>query len=57
MWYILGTQSTTPAENPSIFERYNELNSQASEDERLEAEARARVWADQYPGDRDTIPD
>ncbi|MGB9143030.1 MAG: tetratricopeptide repeat protein [Aestuariivirga sp.] len=51
MWYILAQQSTKPSEFPSIFDRYNELNSAANQDERLEAEARARVWADQYPAD------
>lgn len=51
MWYILAQQSTSPAESPSIFDRYNEISSLANEDERLEAEARARVWADQYPTD------
>ena len=51
MWYILAQQSTKPSEHPSIFERYNELISAARQDERLEAEARARVWADQYPAD------
>ena len=51
MWYILAQQSTKPSEFPSIFDRYNELNSDVTEDERLEAEARARVWADQYPAD------
>jgi TPR repeat protein len=51
MWYILAQQSTKPSEFPSIYDRYNELNSSAKDDERLEAEARARVWADQYPTD------
>jgi hypothetical protein len=57
MWYILATQSTTPSEYPSIYDRYNELNSQATEEERLEAEARARVFADEYPVDRNAIPE
>ena len=51
MWYILAEQSTKPSEFPAIFDRYNQLYSVANEDERLEAEARARVWADQYPAD------
>jgi hypothetical protein len=57
MWYILAQQSTKPSEYPSIFDRYNELNAAAREDERLEAEARARVWADQYPADRNALSD
>ena len=48
-------QSTKPSEFPSIYDRYNELNSVANDDERLEAEARARVWADQYPADGNTF--
>ena len=55
MWYILAQQSTKPSEFPSIYDRYNELNSVANDDERLEAEARARVWADQYPADGNTF--
>lgn len=51
MWYILAEQSTKPSEFPSIYDRYNQLYSVANDDERLEAEARARVWADQYPAD------
>lgn len=49
MWYVLASQTANPAEDRKIIERYNELNSALEEDERLEAEARARVWADQYP--------
>jgi uncharacterized protein len=55
MWYILAQQSTKPSEFPSIYDRFNELNSAARDDERLEAEARARVWADQYPADGNTF--
>ncbi|MGQ0484254.1 MAG: tetratricopeptide repeat protein [Hyphomicrobiales bacterium] len=49
MWYILAQQSTRPEENPEIFDRLDRLVAAVSEEERLEAEARARVWADQYP--------
>jgi TPR repeat protein len=49
MWYILARDSARPEENPSIFERAEELRSRVSEEVRLEADARARVWADQYP--------
>jgi uncharacterized protein len=52
MWYILATQSTNPAEYPDIVDRYDALNSAASEDQRLEAQARARVWDGQYPAGR-----
>jgi TPR repeat protein len=51
MWYILATQSTNPADYPDIVDRFDELNSAASEDQRLEAQARARVWDGQYPAE------
>ena len=57
MWYILAIQSTTPSAHPAIFDRYNQIYSEATEEERLEAEARARVWADQYPVDGNSISD
>ncbi len=49
MWYILAQQSARPEENPEIFDTFDRLVASVSDDERLEAEARARVWADQYP--------
>jgi len=49
MWYILAQQSARPEENPEIFDRFDLLLASVSDEERLEAEARARVWADQYP--------
>lgn len=52
MWYILARQSARPEDNPEIFDRYLQLESNVGEDERIEAEARAKVWDDQYPVDR-----
>ncbi len=52
MWYILARQSARPEENPEIFDRAAQLEGKISDDERLEAEARARVWNDKYPKDR-----
>lgn len=52
MWYILARQSARPEENPEIFNRAAQLEGKISADERLEAEARARVWNEQYPRDR-----
>ena len=49
MWYILAQQTAVPSENPGIFDRLDKISSSVSAEERLEAEARARVWADQYP--------
>ncbi len=57
MWYILAQKSAKPSEYPSIFDRYNQLNSEAREDERLEAEARARVFADEFPANGNAIPE
>jgi len=52
MWYILARQSARPEENPEIFDRALQLESNVGEDERIEAEARAKVWDDQYPAER-----
>lgn len=49
MWYILARDSARPEENPEIFDRALQLESNVGEDERIEAEARAKVWDDQYP--------
>jgi uncharacterized protein len=49
MWYILAMETAKPAENPEIVNRYNQLMSGIDEDTKLEAEARARVWSEQYP--------
>jgi uncharacterized protein len=49
MWYILAMETAKPAESPEIVNRYNQLMSGIDEDTKLEAEARARVWAEQYP--------
>ncbi len=49
MWYILAMETAKPADNPDIVNRYNQLMSGVDEDTRLEAEARARVWSEQYP--------
>lgn len=51
MWYILARQSARPEENPEIFDRYLQLESNVGEDQRIEAEARAKVWDDKYPAD------
>ncbi len=56
MWYILASQSSRREENPDIFDRLRQLEATATEDERLEAAARARVWDEQYPpGRRNTV--
>jgi hypothetical protein len=49
MWYILARKSARPEENPEIFDRALQLEANVGEDERIEAEARARVWDGQYP--------
>ena len=49
MWYILARQSARPDDYPEIFNRATMLEGMVTEDERLEAEARAKVWDEQYP--------
>jgi uncharacterized protein len=49
MWYILAMETANPEENPNIVNRYNELASVLDSDTRLEAEARAKVWGEQFP--------
>ena len=49
MWYMLARQSARPEENPDIFDRALQLEANVGEDERIEAEARAKVWDGQYP--------
>jgi uncharacterized protein len=52
MWYALARETAQEDENPEIFERYGRLVRLATNDERIEAEARAAVWAEQYPADK-----
>jgi uncharacterized protein len=49
MWSIIASESAVPEENPNIFSRTAELRFGASEEVRIEAEARARVWSEQNP--------
>jgi uncharacterized protein len=49
MWYIIAGQSAVKTENPMIFTKLNNLRTTSSEEIRLEAEARARVWSEQNP--------
>jgi uncharacterized protein len=49
MWFILAKDSGRPEENQDIFERADVIRGELSDEQRLEAEARAKVWADQYP--------
>jgi TPR repeat protein len=51
MWYLLARSTTRPGEEPGIYDRLDKMLAETSEAERLEAEARATVWADQYPAD------
>jgi uncharacterized protein len=53
MWYILAVETAQPEENPEIFDRYNELLAIVDGDVRLEAEARAKVWGEQFPAEQD----
>lgn len=49
MWYSLAKESARPEENPEIYDRALQLEANVSEDELIEAEARAKVWDGQYP--------
>lgn len=49
MWYILARESTRPDENPEIFARAEQIEASVGPDERIEAEARAKVWEERYP--------
>jgi uncharacterized protein len=49
MWYILAKTSANAEDDPQIFDRFEQLNEAVTEDQRLEAEARAKVWDGQYP--------
>jgi len=51
MWYAIAAQASVRDETPLIVARYNQLKVSASEEVRLEAEARARVWNEQNPSD------
>ncbi|MCA3562558.1 MAG: sel1 repeat family protein [Aestuariivirga sp.] len=52
MWYILARESARPDENPEIYARAKQIEASVGEDERIEAEARAKVWDDQYPAEK-----
>jgi uncharacterized protein len=49
MWYIVASQSANKSENPVVFSRLQQLRLAATEETRIEAEARARVWSEQNP--------
>ncbi len=49
MWYILAMETAKTADHPEIINRYSELVSIVDEDTKLEAEARAKVWSEQFP--------
>lgn len=49
MWYMLARDSARPEENREIYDRALQLEANVSDDERIEAEARASVWDTQYP--------
>lgn len=52
MWYILAQGSSRPDENPEIFARAKQIEASVGPDERIEAEARARVWEERYPAEK-----
>lgn len=48
-WYLIAAERTSADENPQIFSRLNDLKFAATEETRLEAEVKARVWDEQNP--------
>ncbi|CAN5554546.1 hypothetical protein BH10PSE7_BH10PSE7_37300 [soil metagenome] len=56
MWYILAKETTRPADSPGVYDRLDDMLAQSTEEERLEAEARATVWSDRYPADTSGPP-
>jgi len=48
-WYIIAAGRTSPEESPQIFSRLTELKFTSTEETRIEAEAKARVWNEQNP--------
>ncbi len=55
MWYVLAHENAQPDEHARIISRFKELQAAVDEEVRLEAEARARVWAEQYPVDSSVV--
>ncbi len=49
MWYLLAKENASQNENSLIIQRTQQKMLAASEEVRLEADARARVWAEQFP--------
>ncbi len=50
-WYTIAAQTAERDENPDIIARFGQMKIAATEEVRLEAEARARVWNEQNPPD------
>lgn len=50
-WYTIAAQTAARDENPDIVSRFGQMKLAATEEVRLEAEARARVWNEQNPPD------
>jgi uncharacterized protein len=49
MWYTLAKASADAEDDSEIFDRYAQLHEAVTDDQRLEAEARAKVWESQFP--------
>jgi uncharacterized protein len=49
MWYTLAMETARPEEHAAIITRFNAMRDEVDDSVRLEAEAKARLWADQYP--------
>jgi uncharacterized protein len=49
MWYLLAAENASDIEHPHIKMRAKQKYVAASQDMRLEADSRAKVWAEQFP--------
>jgi uncharacterized protein len=56
MWYTLAIETAQPEEHAAIITRYNIMRSEIDDSVRLEAEAKARLWQDQYPASSAKAP-
>ncbi len=49
MWYLLAAENASEVEHPEILKRSKQKFDAASDEVRLEADARAKVWSEQFP--------
>ncbi len=55
-WYLLAQQTAQPHRQPEILDRLDQMLTEVSDAERLEAEKRAAAWAKRFPIPRPLLP-